>query len=77
MHDYIFTFGSDHHPIPNSYVRVIGASEDTARALMVDLYGRKWAFQYPWNDEHTQQMIARWDMVCVRAVTVTISEEVR
>jgi hypothetical protein len=77
MKDYMFTFGSDHHPIQNAYVRIIGASEDTARALMVDLYGRQWAFQYPWNDADTHSMIERWDMTCVRTVTVTVSAEVR
>jgi hypothetical protein len=75
MDDHIFTFGSDHHPIPNAYVRVMGTNESAARAIMVALYGRQWAFWYPWNEAHTQDMIAKYDMTCVR--TVTVSTEVR
>jgi len=75
MDDYIFTFGTDHHPVPNSYVRVMGATEAEARAVMVALYDRQWAFQYPWNDRYTQDMVVKYDMTCVR--TVTVSTEVR
>jgi len=75
MDDYIFTFGTDHHPVPNSYVRVMGATEAEARAIMVALYDRRWAFQYPWSEVPTQDMLTRWSMVCVR--TVAVSTEVR
>lgn len=75
MDDHIFTFGSDHHPIPNAYVRVMGADDREARAIMAALYGPKWAFQYGRDEAHTQDMLTRWDTVCVR--TVAVSTEVR
>jgi len=48
--DWIFTFGygHEHHgePYHNKFVRIHGTFE-SARAEMVERYGRRWSMQYP------------------------------
>lgn len=50
--DWFFTFGSAHrHPVTGAslgrhYVRLHGTCDGT-RALMLALFGPRWAFQYP------------------------------
>ncbi len=45
MQNYYFTFGSDTRRA-NKYVRVTATDYDAARKLMMEVYDRKWAFQY-------------------------------
>ncbi|USE36840.1 MULTISPECIES: hypothetical protein [Endozoicomonas] len=57
MNSYYFTFGDGqpHHP---GYVQVIAPDRITARHLMVEEYGRKWAGQYEaLEDVHTNDRI--------------------
>ena len=52
--DWFFTFGSDHRlngmPLSRRFVRIHGTSNE-ARALMVEHFGKGWAFQYASAEE--------------------------
>lgn len=41
-----FTFGVSHPMFSNRYVSIAGTYE-AARALMTEVFGTNWAFQYP------------------------------
>ena len=43
---HFFSFGPDQHPVRNAVVEIIGVDADTARNIMVALYGRDWCAQY-------------------------------
>ena len=65
MKNYYFTFGSGHHDIHGRslmgyYVKIEAEDSMTARILMFDCFGAKWAFQY--SEEKFLSQIAQYNL---------------
>ena len=65
---YFFTFGTGQQHA-NHYVEITAKDEDEARDMMVDKFGRKWAFVYPSHDKMTDY--GRWKYKLLVALVST------